>query len=136
MHIAWRRRGDLVQWYRNDRLIAPSTTRGPLIYDLVREVQVLRETKIRELEELGQSIRRSIYAQVYEKTALLTHNSAGPSTGWHKLFVKFRGRESGTDFPFLGRQSWAELNVLTRLGFDERDVSEYKKKAQEAMHYT
>lgn len=52
----------------------------------------------------------------------MTHNSAGPSTGWDKLVLKFRGKDS-----------WSEVAVLTRLGLDTNELSEYKKKAEEAM---
>ena len=107
-----------------------------LIYDLVRETYALRETKIVEMEQSGRPIRESIYARVYEETALLTHNTAGPSNGWHKLFVAFRGQESKAEWPWPGAESWSELNLLPRLGFDEGELSEYKKQAHDAMHYT
>lgn len=109
-----------VTWMRHHY----ETERG-LTYELVREVQALREAKILELEESKDSIRHSIYAQVYERTALLMHNSAGPSTGWDKLLRKFRGKDS-----------WSEIGVLAQLGFDANELSEYKKKADEMMYYT
>ena len=98
-----------------------------LLLEVVREVHALREAKMRELHESVTSPRASSYGQVYKDTAFLTHNNAGPSHGWQKLILAFRG-----DSP-LG---WSELSHLRRIGFDHDELSAYETKAQEAELYT
>ena len=88
------------------------------------EVETLRETKIRELEESGRSTRQS-YAQVYESTAFLTHNNAGSLPGPTKLIFKL-----------VGDKPWFELEILQRLGFAPHEITEYKKRAEDAEFYS
>ena len=103
----------------------------PIVLDLVREVMALRETKIRELEEAGSPLTDSVYAKVYEETALLAWNWSGPSSGQQKLLWQFLG----TRGPERG-ESWSELAVLRRLGHGPDAIERYRQQARDLMNRT
>ena len=52
------------------------------------EVEALRSACL-ESTEGGPIAKDSAYRQAYRETALLTHNSAGPSSGVAKLLARF-----------------------------------------------
>jgi hypothetical protein len=58
-----------------------------MVCDLLMEVEALRETLLRS--NTGSGRKESAYARAYREIALLTHNSAGPSSGLDKLLARF-----------------------------------------------
>jgi hypothetical protein len=95
-----------------------------LLRDVLMEVEALREAMLQS--DAGSGGKRSAYARVYRETALLTHNSAGPSSGLDKLLARFYPPESKE-----GR-IWREALMLRRLGLCADEVEEYKRDATEA----
>jgi len=87
--------------------------------DLAMEVEALREAQI----------AGSTYRQAYRDSALLTHDSTGPSSGIEKLLSRFYPKSSGPD----GR-NWREVLVLERLGFTPKEILKYQEEAE--LHET
>src|SRR5438128_6532909 len=56
-----------------------------LVLTLLMEVESLRAAVLEDDRTTLASLKDSSYARAYRETALLTHNSAGPSTGIEKL---------------------------------------------------
>jgi hypothetical protein len=92
-----------------------------VVLDLLLEVEALRE---------AQTANRN-YRDAYRATCLLTHNSAGPSSGWEKLIECYYPYDKTAD----GRV-WRESIMMRRLGFTPAECSEYEKDAREAETYT
>lgn len=92
-----------------------------LVLDLLAEVEALRRAQ-------G---TKSDYRDAYRATCLLTHNSAGPSTGWEKLIECYYPHQQSSD----GRV-WRESAMMRRLGFSSTEIDAYRKEAGEAEVYT
>ena len=97
------------------------------VFDLLVEVEAIREALLRS--PVGSAGSRSTYAIAYRDTALLTHDSTGPSGGHDKLMARFySGAPEHLD--------WRECLFLSRVGFSEDEIAKYKDKAEEAETYT
>src|ERR1051326_2828159 len=107
-----------------------------ITFDLLMEVEALRSAQL-EHTEGGPIAKDSAYRQAYRKTALLTHNSAGPSSGVAKLLACFYPTSVEEDgrVPLRAR-SWRECVMLRRLGFSEGEIREYKDQAEDAESLT
>lgn len=92
-----------------------------LVLDLLAEVEALRQAQA----------TRSDYRDAYRATCLLTHNSAGPSSGWEKLIDCYYPRHRSSD----GRV-WRESVMMRRLGLAPDEIEAYKREAEEAEMYT
>ena len=92
-----------------------------LVFDLLAEVEALRQAQA----------TRSDYRDAYRETCLLTHNSAGPSSGWEKLIECFYPRQHSS-----GTLVWRESLMMRRLGFTPAEIAAYQDEAQEAETYT
>lgn len=101
-----------------------------LVFELLREVEALRAAQINQAESQGIAPKESDYGKAYVNTALLTHNSAGPSGGLDKLLALWFGWTNQhiprTHRRFLAR----EVLILKRLGFTEQEITEYIKTAE------
>jgi hypothetical protein len=106
-----------------------------MVFDLMMEVRALRETLIRS--SLGAGGKDSVFGKVYRDTALLTHNSAGISSGLMKLLFEFYTRDAEAGAGSAGeRRIWRECLLLHRLGFSEEEIHRYKEEALEAETFT
>jgi len=79
---------------------------------LLTEVEALREAL--SSPETPEAVRAA-YRKAYERTASLSHNSAGPSGGMEKVLARFfpEGTPTGR-FP-------SEMAMMDRLGASEED---------------
>jgi hypothetical protein len=94
-----------------------------LLLRLVSEVEALREALASP--ETPEAVRRS-YRLAYVRTAVLSHNSAGPSGGIEKVFETFfprGGQAPGFGEPAAGQGEpyAAELAMMQRLGATEEE---------------
>ena len=102
-----------------------------IVLDLMMEVEALREA----------GAEGSDYAHAYRKAGLLTHNAAGPCSGWDKLLWRFYPRDkpvnmlNAVDHASQAR-SWRESLMMERLGFTAEEVAAYRLEAEEAETYT
>ena len=92
-----------------------------LVLDLLAEVEALRQSQ-------G---TKSDYRDAYRAACLLTHNSAGPSSGWEKLIECFYPRHRSS-----GGRVWRESVMMRRLGFTPAEIAVYQTEAEEAETYT
>jgi len=92
-----------------------------LVVDLLAEVEALRQAHA----------THSAYRDAYRDVSVLTHNSAGPSSGWEKLLDRYYPREASPD----GR-AWRESLMMRRLGFSPAEIEAYQREAEEAETYT
>jgi hypothetical protein len=92
-----------------------------LLLDLLNEVEALRQAQA----------TKSDYRDAYRASCLLTHNSAGPSSGWEKLIERYYPRQQASD----GRV-WRESLMMRRLGFTPAEIDAYQREAEEAETYT
>src|SRR5262249_11571828 len=60
-----------------------------LVIALLMEVEALRAANLAAAKSAGAALKDSDYARAYMETALLTHNSAGPSSGLEKLLARW-----------------------------------------------
>jgi hypothetical protein len=92
-----------------------------LTLDLLAEVEALRQAQATQCN----------YRDAYRAAYLLTHNSAGPSTGWEKLIECYYPRQRSAD----GRV-WRESVMMRGLGFTSAEIGAYVREAREAEVYT
>ena len=92
-----------------------------LALNLMAEVEALRQAHVAD----------RAYRDAYLDTCLLTHNSAGPTSGWHKLLGRYLPDERGSD----GRV-WREAVMLERLGATSAEIEEFQRRAEEMEQYT
>lgn len=92
-----------------------------LALDLLAEVEALRQIHIAE----------PAYRDAYRQTGLLTHDAAGPTSGWQKLLGRFYPRQRAAD----GRV-WRESLMLDRLGAEAADIDVFRREAEEMEQYT
>jgi hypothetical protein len=93
------------------------------------EVEALRAAVI--LGKGEASAKESHYARAYLETAHLTHNSAGPSSGFDKLLDLYYPAHTDSE-----DRSWREVLMLRRLGFSEVDIDQFKREAKRAELYS
>lgn len=100
-----------------------------LVLALLMEVETLRATLLEESIAKGENLRNSIYAKNYISTALLTHDSTGPTGGLHKLLHTWLYSEPQS---YSSQDLYMrEILMLRRLGFSEAEIEGYKKEAEE-----
>ena len=101
------------------------------VFALAMEVEALREAMIEESKAKGIVPKDSPYGRAYYETALLTHNSAGPSSGTDKLFKRwFSGRNTPNHL------DPREALMLMRLGFSPHEISAYSTEAENREMWT
>src|SRR5262245_33931302 len=96
-----------------------------LVLDLFMEVAALRDDRIRRGQHLDS------YRVAYRDNALLSHNSAGPSSGWDKVLSHFYPSQKRDD----GRV-WRESTMLRRLGSTDAEVLDFENEAKQSETYT
>jgi hypothetical protein len=92
-----------------------------IVLDLLAEVEALRQALAAQ----------PAYRDAYREALLLTHNSAGPSSGWEKLLDRYYPRQASVD----GR-AWRETLMMRRLGATAADIEAYRREAESAETYT
>lgn len=98
-----------------------------LVLRLMMEVEALREAL--SSPETPESVRQS-YRQAYERIAVLSHNSAGPSGGAEKIIRRFVPDKTRTD------RFAPELTMLGRLGATEQEQQTLREAMELAEMYT
>ena len=98
-----------------------------LLFRLTTEVEALREAL--SSPETPESVREA-YRQAYARTAVLSHNSAGPSGGTEKVLRKFFPRENSDD------RFTSELAMMKRLGATPEELQALRDKMEEVEMYT
>jgi hypothetical protein len=117
--------------YRGDLEAKVDALQG-LVLDLLREVEALRRTQLDESQAAGLCPKESRYGKIYRDTALLTHNSCGPSDGITKLLELWR-----QDLPPTRHGGGlSEILMLNRLGFSPAEIDRYVREAEECETYT
>jgi hypothetical protein len=97
-----------------------------LVQTLLMEVEALRAAAIEDGRAPGTSSQATAYARAYRRTALLSHNAAGPSTGIEKLLARWISPETtcnGIAVP--------EILMLRRLGYSEDEIRRYMQEAEQ-----
>jgi hypothetical protein len=116
-----------------------------LVLDLLMEVEAVREVLVRAVEETrgapaqcgcdvpcpGEFPGKAGYQRTYLDTAYLTHNAAGPTSGFEKLLARFYPEDTTAN----GRR-WREVLMLERLGFSKEEIERFKDAATEAKWFT
>jgi hypothetical protein len=92
-----------------------------LVFDLLVEVEALRQAQATEAS----------YRDAYRAACLLTHNSAGVSSGWEKLMERYYPRQRSS-----GGRAWRESLMMRRLGMTPAEIEAYQGEAAEAETYT
>ena len=90
------------------------------------EVESLRAAAIEDCGKAGTNPGDCGYGRAYRATALLSHNSAGPSTGIEKLLERWLSDETtrnGIAVP--------EVLMLKRLGYSEDEIERYLDEAEQ-----
>lgn len=106
-----------------------------LVIELLREVEALRSTELEKAKIQSILPKDSIYGRQYRKTALLTHDSAGPSGGIDKLLHLWCAESSKeTSGRFAGYLE--ELLMLERLGYSKEDIRKYLEEVREHSRRT
>jgi len=105
-----------------------------VVFDLLAEVEALRELTIRN--QGGQTAgKESAYGRAYEDTAVLMHDSGGPTSGMQKLIERFYPEFEETVRPgWAEKRAWRECLMMQRLGFTEAQIAEYKRTALQVEH--
>lgn len=102
-----------------------------LVFDLMMEVEALR--KVVSTSKLGMGGKDSAYGRAYEKTAYLTHDACGPSSGLDKLLALFYPPSATNEGPNRHeKRTWRECLLMLRLGFSDEEIRAYKKTAEDA----
>lgn len=128
--------------FSTEENVSPSVLRR-IILTLMLEVEALRTAVIQLSQQQaasngqptmgsvldddlpGNPGEHSAYGSAYRDVAMLTHNSAGPTSGWEKLVARFFDPK---DSP----EKWPELQMLRRLGYSTEQIAQYQRAAQES----
>src|ERR1043165_3672012 len=97
-----------------------------LVLDLLIEVEALRKAHLLDAKAKAVAGKQTTYGQAYRSTALLSHDSAGPTGGWEKLLALWLGDENRAANGIRLR----ELAMLNRLGYSDKEVEEYVEEAE------
>ena len=98
-----------------------------IIFHLIREIDILRETNIQRSIQENQSPMDSIYGKLYKEICIESYNSAGPSSGEDKIIQDWFNRND--ELP-------DETIMLRKLGYSEDDIKKYLEKIAEVSQYT
>lgn len=104
-----------------------------LVFELLREVEALRESQIRDTKPENHS---SNYLKAYLETALLTHNSAGVTTGLEKLLFRWLGEDWESIPKTKVGSTLREILILKRLGLTDEEITNYIQDAETAEKLT
>ncbi len=98
-----------------------------LLFRLTMEVEALREAL--SSPETPEAVRQA-YRQAYARTAVLSHNSAGPTGGAEKILRKIFPKEASDD------RFASELAMMKRLGATQEEQQALRDKMEEVEMYT
>lgn len=98
-----------------------------LLSHLLTEVEALREAL--SSPETPEAVRRN-YLEAYERIAVLSHNSAGPSGGLEKIIRRFVPDQTRTD------RFAPELKMMERLGATEQEQQALREAMEKVEMYT
>ncbi|KFE66226.1 hypothetical protein [Hyalangium minutum] len=98
-----------------------------LLSHLLTEVEALREAL--SSPETPEAVRQS-YRQAYERIAVLSHNSAGPSGGVEKIIRRFVPDKTHTD------RFAPELKMMERLGATKQEQQALREEMEKVEMYT
>jgi hypothetical protein len=98
-----------------------------IIFHLIREIDILRETNIQKSILENQSPKDSIYGKLYKEICIESYNSAGPSSGEDKIMWDWFNRND--ELP-------DETIMLRKLGYSEDEIKKYLEKIAEVSQYT
>jgi hypothetical protein len=98
-----------------------------IIFHLIREIDILRETNIQKSILENQSPKDSIYGNLYKEICIESYNSAGPSSGEDKIMWDWFNRND--ELP-------DETIMLRKLGYSEDEIKKYLEKIAEVSQYT
>ncbi len=87
-----------------------------IIFHLIREIDILRETNIQKSILENQSPKDTIYGKLYKEICIESYNSAGPSSGADKIMWNWFNSSDGLP---------DETIMLRKLGYSEDDIIEY-----------
>lgn len=98
-----------------------------IIFHLIREVHVLRETAIQSTKNENTLPKDSLYAQLYKEICIGSYNSAGTSSGEEKILADWFN--SGDGLP-------DEVIMLRKLGYSEHEIVDYLNEIEKVRCYT
>lgn len=107
-----------------------------LVIELLREVEALRSTEIERCKSARILPKDSIYRKQYRETALLTHNSAGPSGGLDKLLSLWLIEPPTATATSRFTEYVTEFVILQRLGYSDADLQEYLREVDMVSTFT
>jgi len=102
-----------------------------IIFHLIREIDVIRETMIQESLEHGIPPKESVYGKTYRKVCIQSHNSAGPVSNHGRMKILKK---------WFGDMDWdiglEETIMLAKLGYSDDEIKEYSKEAKRVSRLT
>ncbi|MCY1083624.1 hypothetical protein [Archangium lansingense] len=120
--------------YEMYRAMAEHYHQGPshaalvtLLFRMTMELEALREAL--SSPQTPESVREA-YREAYKRTAVLSHNAAGPTGGAEKILREFLPWE-GSDDRFA-----SEMAMMKRLGTTPEEQQALREKMEEVEMYT
>jgi hypothetical protein len=107
-----------------------------LVFELLREVEALREAQIKQTQAQGVEPKESSQVQAYLETALLSHNAAGVTTGLQKILLRWLGDDAESIPKTRVGSVLREVLMLKRLGLTEEDIEKYVEDVEIAEKLT
>lgn len=98
-----------------------------LLFRLTMEIEALREAL--SSPETPEAVREA-YRQAYGRTAVLSHNAAGPTGGAEKVLREFYPWEASDD------RFASEMAMMKRLGATPEEQQALRDKMEEVEMYT
>ncbi len=98
-----------------------------LLFRLASEVEALREAL--SSPETPEAVRET-YRKAYARTAVLSHNAAGPMGGPEKILRQYFPREPTEE------RFYAEMTMMKRLGATPKEHQALREKMEEVEWYT
>lgn len=98
-----------------------------IVFHLIREIHVLRETAIQSSQKDNILPKESLYGKIYKETCVLSYNSAGPSSGEDKILLDWFNNYDGLP---------DEVIMLRKLGYNESEINEYLNEIDNVSCYT
>lgn len=98
-----------------------------IVFQLIREVHVLRESIIQTSLINNIQPKESIYGKMYKEICVLSYNSAGPSSGKDKVLRDWF--DSDSELP-------DEIIMLRKLGYNDSEIRDYLNEISKVQSYT
>lgn len=98
-----------------------------IIFHLIREIHVLRETNIQNAIDHNHSPKETLYGKLYYETCILSYNSSGPLSGEEKILNDWFNKSGGP---------YDEILMLKKLGYTQQEIDDYMKLSQQVGQYT